>query len=595
MKITTKYVLREHLGPLMFALSALTSLLLLNYISRKFADLIGKGLPWRVIGEFFVLSIPFTVAMTLPMAVLVSVLYAFSRLASENEITAFKASGVAMGRLLAPVLVAALGLAGLMVYFNDQVLPRANHRLTVLTGDIARTRPTFALNEQVLNEVTPQFIMRAMRVDKEKGTMRDVTIYDMSRPSELQTIRADSGALALAPNAKDLVLTLHHGVIERLAEGKPADLNRTFYERNLVRVRDVAKSLTRTEQGAQNYKSDREMSVCELQEAYLRSRKEYLVAKLEYDQAIADSLKRKRPEAQPPGRVFLGIGRLYCQAVTQFRQVVAVRTAGAMEWPQPPQAQPPQAQPPQDTARRDTTRRDSTRRDTVAAPPVPLPAPILQPPTPTPAPAAAPPVPAVAPSSGIQPSGADTAALPAGGVAVPPPPPATPPISPDSAQRIAANNPGMTSGALVAIARLRLNETATLMNGYDIEIHKKFALAVACIVFVLLGAPVALRFPRGGVGLVIGMSLFVFALYYCFLIAGEELATRGYLPPWISMWAANALFGAVGLLLAFRMGRESGSARGGGLGEWWYALRHRRQLRAAARRPAPAPTTQGAA
>jgi hypothetical protein len=97
------------------------------------------------------------------------------------------------------------------------------------------------------------------------------------------------------------------------------------------------------------------------------------------------------------------------------------------------------------------------------------------------------------------------------------------------------------------------------------------------------------------VGLVIGMSLFVFALYYCFLIAGEELATRGYLPPWISMWAANALFGAVGLVLAARMGRESGSSRGGGFGEWWYAFRHRRARRRTAARPAGAPSTQGAA
>jgi lipopolysaccharide export system permease protein len=103
-RITTRYVLREHVGPLLFSLSALTSLLLLNYIARKFGDLAGKGIPARVIAEFFLLSVPFTVAMTLPMAVLVAALYAFSRLASENEITAFKASGVSMGRLLAPAL-----------------------------------------------------------------------------------------------------------------------------------------------------------------------------------------------------------------------------------------------------------------------------------------------------------------------------------------------------------------------------------------------------------------------------------------------------------------------------------------------------------
>ena len=58
----------------------------------------GRGLSWQVIGEFFLLSIPFTIAMTLPMAILVAVLYAFSRLAAENEITALKASGVSARR-----------------------------------------------------------------------------------------------------------------------------------------------------------------------------------------------------------------------------------------------------------------------------------------------------------------------------------------------------------------------------------------------------------------------------------------------------------------------------------------------------------------
>ncbi|MGH7710088.1 MAG: LptF/LptG family permease, partial [Gemmatimonadaceae bacterium] len=128
MKIVQRYVLREHAGPFFFALSALTSLMLLNYIAKRFGDLVGKGLPWGVIGEFFLLSIPFTVAMTLPMSVLVAVLYAFSRLAAENEITALKASGVSMVRLILPPLGGGVVLAFVMIAFNDQILPRANHR-----------------------------------------------------------------------------------------------------------------------------------------------------------------------------------------------------------------------------------------------------------------------------------------------------------------------------------------------------------------------------------------------------------------------------------------------------------------------------------
>ncbi|HRN52520.1 MAG TPA: LptF/LptG family permease, partial [Gemmatimonadaceae bacterium] len=141
MKIVHRYVLKEHFGPLLFALSALTSLLMLNFIAKKFPDLVGKGLPWSVIGEFLLLSLPFTLAMTLPMAVLVATLHAFSRFAAENEITAFKASGVSMQLLVRPVIIAAFGLSLFMVWFNDQVMPRANHRLAQLQQDIARVKP----------------------------------------------------------------------------------------------------------------------------------------------------------------------------------------------------------------------------------------------------------------------------------------------------------------------------------------------------------------------------------------------------------------------------------------------------------------------
>jgi lipopolysaccharide export system permease protein len=65
------------------------------------------------------------------------------------------------------------------------------------------------------------------------------------------------------------------------------------------------------------------------------------------------------------------------------------------------------------------------------------------------------------------------------------------------------------------------------------------------------------------VGLVIGVSLVVFALYYVGLIGGEALANDGYLPPFWAMWGTNVILTAVGLALLFRMGREAGSGRGG--------------------------------
>ena len=229
MKIITRYLLREHLGPFLFAFSALTSLLLLNFVAKRFGDLVGKGLPWTVIAEFLSLSVPFTLAMTLPMAVLVATLHAFSRLASENEITAFKASGVSVRRLMVPVIFAALGLTFFMIWFNDQVLPRANHRLATLQSDIARVKPTLALSEQVINEVVPrQLFLRAARIVSETNQLRDVTIYDLSVPTKRRTIIADSGLLTFNETGEDLILRLYDGSMTELGDTDPRRLQRSF-------------------------------------------------------------------------------------------------------------------------------------------------------------------------------------------------------------------------------------------------------------------------------------------------------------------------------------------------------------------------------
>src|SRR2546422_8615778 len=159
----SRYLLRQHVAPLGFALATLTSLMLLNQIAKQFGSLVGKGLPWSVIVEVFVLSIPLIVAVTLPMAVLVAVLHVFTRLAADNEITAMQASGVSVTRLVAPVLGGAACVALLSFAWNDQVLPRSNHQLRILQVDIQRKKPSFTLKEQVINEVVagPFFLRRA--------------------------------------------------------------------------------------------------------------------------------------------------------------------------------------------------------------------------------------------------------------------------------------------------------------------------------------------------------------------------------------------------------------------------------------------------
>jgi lipopolysaccharide export system permease protein len=515
-KILSKYVLKEHVGPLTFALTALTSLMLLNFISRQFGELVGKGLPWQVIAEFLLLSVPFTVALTVPMSVLVAVLYAFSRLAAENEVTALKASGVSPWRLVSPAIGGGVVASLALLAFNDQVLPLANHRLKTLTEDIQQAKPTFALKEQVINPISEgKFYLKAGKIDREgaTGRMKEVVIYDLADPTQRRTIYADSGRIALAPNHRDIHLDLFHGEMQEVASDKPGQLNRLFYTHDLIRVRDVARDFQKTDSQTSS-KGDREMSVCEMQRRLWQAQGTYVQAEREFDE-VRNPKPVREPRTEPRGSIPepRGIGWLYCRAMDGLLGVKKAHAATVD--PAELHGMPPQAA---------AARRDSLRRGTVRA---------------TPQARFTPAVPATT---------SDSARIQA------------------MRRRINAQ-PDLVDKSLIAArtaeAKMRLEMAKLSRNRYDIEINKKFALAAACLIFVLLGAPLAVRFPRGGVGLVIGVSLVVFGLYYVGLIGGESLANAGLVPPFWAMWGTNTILAALGIFLLLRMGRDSSSNRGG--------------------------------
>jgi lipopolysaccharide export system permease protein len=85
------------------------------------------------------------------------------------------------------------------------------------------------------------------------------------------------------------------------------------------------------------------------------------------------------------------------------------------------------------------------------------------------------------------------------------------------------------------------------MAGLSVEIHKKFSLPAACVVFVLLGTPIGMRVRRAGPAVAF-VSVAFFLFYYLCLVGGEELAGRLLLPPWLAMWLPNIVLGAWGIV-----------------------------------------------
>jgi len=99
--------------------------------------------------------------------------------------------------------------------------------------------------------------------------------------------------------------------------------------------------------------------------------------------------------------------------------------------------------------------------------------------------------------------------------------------------------------------RLERDALQKRIAGLSVEIHKKYSLPAACVVFVLLGAPLGMRVRRTGPAVAFASVPF-FLFYYLCLVGGEELADRLLFPPWLSMWLPNLVLGAWGVVATWR-------------------------------------------
>ena len=501
MRLLSRYLLGQLAAPFLFALAALTSLMLLSQIAKKFGALVGKGLPWGVIGEVFALSLPFIVAMTLPMAVLLAVLYAFSHLAADNEITAMRASGISVYQILAPVLAWGVFMSAFNFVFVDQALPRSNARLRGLLIDIGRKKPTFELREQVINEVPPsEYFLRAGRIDAATGRLKDITIYDVGAESSRRVIYADSGQMAYAEGQIDLSLRLYDGSIHQYRPSDPLTFQLTYYRVNDIRVKNVFDELVRN--STETVRGDREMSTCEMLAVIQEARTDRRGAVHDRDEMLLNDLRgllALRPVGPPPPDGAEDRLPAYCSWIDRVQGIVSPRTAEA----QTPAQRPPELPDEEGVAQ---------------------------------------------PSAAQGPTGI------------------RPPASPPRLQ--------LSNWAQVATAADRAQDANRRADRFLVEVHKKWAISFACVSFVIIGLVMALRFPRGGIGLVIGGGLLVFAVHYVGLTAGESLADRGFVSPWASMWTPNIVLTILGLMGLVRVSRESGSTRGGDFQEVVDGVRH---------------------
>src|SRR6476661_530422 len=213
LKKLDKLILKAFAGPFLLTFAVVQFVLLTHTLLKYLDDIIGKDLGTGVLLQLLFYFSVLIVPVSLPLAVLLSSLMTYGNLGEHHELTAIKASGIALTRILRPVLLLTTALAIGAFWFNETIVPRANLKAYSLLWDVRQQKLALDIREGVFYSGIPGY---TIKVDKKTGENGDrlhgVMIYDHTQKSGNATVMlADSGRMFTRFGGQYLGLELFKG------------------------------------------------------------------------------------------------------------------------------------------------------------------------------------------------------------------------------------------------------------------------------------------------------------------------------------------------------------------------------------------------
>ena len=190
-------------------------------------ELVGKGIPMDVLMKFFYYAALTLVPKSLPLAILLAALITFGNFGERVELTAMKAAGVPLIRVMSPLIVFSVGLGMVSFYFQNVTVPHANLQLQTLLISMKQKSPELEIPEGAFYDGIEDHNLYVKEKDNETGMLYGVVIYNMSNGFENATIlKADSGRLETTADKQYLKFVLYHGEqFENLKDGQISSRN----------------------------------------------------------------------------------------------------------------------------------------------------------------------------------------------------------------------------------------------------------------------------------------------------------------------------------------------------------------------------------
>lgn len=185
-------------------------------------ELVGKGIPMDVLAKFFYYAALTLVPKSLPLAVLLAALITFGNFGERMELTAMKAAGVPLLRVMSPLVMFSIGLGLMSFYFQNVTVPHANLQLQTLLVSMKQKSPELEIPEGAFYDGIENYNLYVKKKDNNTGMLYGVVIYNLSNGFENATVlKADSGRLETTADKQHLRFILYSGEqFENLKDGQ---------------------------------------------------------------------------------------------------------------------------------------------------------------------------------------------------------------------------------------------------------------------------------------------------------------------------------------------------------------------------------------
>ena len=456
MKKLDSFLLKSFFGPFIMTFFIVVFVLMLQFLWLYIDELVGKGLGLPIILEFMGWGCATLLPLTLPLATLLASIMMMGNLGENYELTALKAAGISLQRVMLPIFCATVIISIGAFFISNNLVPMAYEKITTLRSDIGRTKKEIKIPTKIFYDGIDGYILRIDDRNKENDMMYGVTVYDHSaKKGNIHIIMADSASMKLSGDKSAIIFTLYSGS--------------SYEENNVMRQRDTSLSLQRAKFGMQ------QMIISLENYSFTKSEDN------EWAQSLPTSmdLKELRYEGDTTMQSYLNI---YERNLSRM-----VYNSNLTYSPQ------------LDTAR-------NIKFTTVMS---------------------------IDSLFNWQ--------------------------SPDDELRgvnMAISNIGNPIGSIEVFVYEDIKLLDRLRR-ISIEIYNKFAIALACLVFFLIGAPLGAIIRKGGLGTPVIVSILFFLIYWVIDMSGKKLAKDGVISPFIGTFISTMILLPIGIFLTWKSTKDS--------------------------------------